>query len=570
MSANKKNILWIFLFIWLIINLIQAIFMGLMSDEAYYFFYSRDLAWGYYDHPPLTAILIRLGSLVFSNELGVRFMFILLSAGTILVLHKLSDVKNEFLFGALFFSFMIFQITGFLAIPDSLLVFFTALFFLVYNKYCEKNNMQQALLLGLVMAGMLYSKYLGIVIIFLTVISNIQLLWRRSFWAAVIVTAVLFIPHLYWQYQHDFPSLYYHLVERSHDEVFRWSNFGDYITGQIMLINPFLFIPVIYFMIKYKAHNKYERSLLFASFGSLLLPFLLMIRGRVEANWTIAGLIPVFLISYKVFESLPKFYRYLYYSSGLTVVMIIMFRILLIHDFLPERYKVMFQSFSDQWKAYSQEINQLAKGRPVVYIGSYQGPSQYMFYTEKEAFSFNNYLYRSNQFDLEGIEKTLQGRDVLIITPRLNMDTADMRAYNIQLSDSLLTPSGAYHYYFNDSNYRTYNFIRADILLKDHEFKAGSELNIPVRLLNQSDLPLAFNEAEPEKVYLTYILLQHGKKVIYKKFEDISNLEIDEEYTTSFNMSIPARPGTYFLRVSIKSGWLPPGINSRLFKIRVR
>lgn len=568
--AFKKNLFWIFLIFWLFLNLVQAIYMGLMSDEAYYLFYSRDLAWGYYDHPPLTAVLIRLGCLVFSKELGVRFMFILLSASTILIIHKLSDVKNELLFGLLVFSFMIFQITGFLAIPDSLLVFFTALFFLVYKKYSEKGDMQQALLLGLVMAGMLYSKYLGIVIIFLTVISNIGLLWKRSFWVAVFVTTVLFIPHLYWQYLHDFPSFYYHLVERSHDEVFRWSNFGDYIAGQVMMINPFLFIPVIYFMIRFKSENKFDRSLMFAAFGSLLMPFLLLIKGRVEANWTISGLIPVFLISYRIFESRPKFYRYLYYSGGLSILMIVMFRILLINDFLPEKYHSLLKSFSAEWRAYSGEVSKLAENRPVVFIGSYQGPSQYMFYTGKEAFAFNNYLYRSNQFDLEGIEKTLQGRDVMVITPRLNIDTADMKAYHIQSKDSLLTPYGSYHYYYNDSNYRTYNFIPVDILLKENEFKAGSEVTIPVMLRNPGDLPVAFKEAQPAKVYLTFILLQHGKKVIYKKFEDISSLELDHEYNTSFTMTIPEKPGIYYLRISVKSGWLPPGINSRLFKILVK
>jgi hypothetical protein len=560
----------IFLVLWLLINLLQAIFMGLMSDEAYYLFYSRDLAWGYYDHPPLTALLIRGGNLVFNHELGARFLYVLLSLGTILVIHKLSDVNNELLFGVLIFTFMIFQITGFLAIPDSLLLFFTALFFLVYKKYTNESSIQNALLLGLVMAGMFYSKYLGILIIFFTVISNISLLWKRSFWVAVFTATILFLPHLYWQYRHDFPSFYYHLVERSHDEVFRWSNFGDFIAGQFMLTNPFLFIPVLYFIIRFKAENKYDSALKFTASGSLLLPFILMLKGRVEANWTMAGLIPVFLISYRMISSRPKFHRYVYYTSGIFFVIIIMLRVLLINNFLPEKYQVLFKTFGTGWKSYSQKVSELAGNRPVVFVGSYQNPSQYMFYTGKEAFSFNNYIYRSNQFDLEGIEKNLQGREVLIITPRLNIDTNDLKTYNIQLNDSLLTPSGAYHYYFIDTNYRTYNFIKADILLEDHEFKAGAETTVPVILRNPGDQPVEFKQAGPAKVYLAYVLLQHGKPVIYKKFEDISKSELDKDYKTSFRMTIPEKPGTYYLRVSIKSGWLPTGINSRLFKIRVK
>jgi hypothetical protein len=34
-------------------------------------------------------------------------------------------------------------------------------------------------------------------------------------------------------------------------------------------------------------------------------------------------------------------------------------------------------------------------------------------------------------------------------------------------------------------------------------------------------------------------------------------------------MKAPEKPGVYYLKVSIKSGWMPPGINSRLLKLSV-
>jgi hypothetical protein len=568
--AFKKNLLWVFLSIWLAINLIQAYFTGLFNDEAYYFFYSRDLAWGYYDHPPLIAIFIKLGYLIFNNELGVRILYVLLSFGTILIIHKLSDVKNDLLFGVLIFSFMIFQITGFLALPDSLLLFFTALFFLVYKRYTEESNMLNALLLGVVMAGMLYSKYLGILIIFFTVISNFRLLWKRSFWIAVIVTTVIFIPHLVWQYRHNFPSFYYHLLERSHDEYFRWSNFGDFIIGQFGQTNPFLFIPILYFLIRFKPLSQYDRGLKVTALGSLLLPFLFMIKGRVEANWTMAGLIPVFLIAYRIFESRPKLYRFLYFTGGFTLVIVMLIRILLINNFLPDKYSKQLKLDISGWNTFSQKVSKLAENRPVVFIGSYQNPSQYIFNTGKEAFSFNNALYRNNQFDLEGIEERLQGREVMIVFPKKSIAPDDLKEYSIKLTDSLLYPNGKYRYYIFEKDYRSYNFLQANILLKDHEVEAGTEVTIPVVLKNPGGEPVVFNETDTGKVYLTYLLLQYGKPVIYEKFEDISNLVLKDEYNTSFRVKVPDKPGIYYLKISIKSRWLPPGINSRLFKIRVK
>jgi hypothetical protein len=567
---NKKQILWIFLGFWLVINLLQAYFTGLFNDEAYYFFYSRDLAWGYYDHPPLIAILIRLGCIVFPGELGVRILLVLLSLGTILIIHKLSEVKNDLLFGVLLFSYMIFQVTGFMAFPDSVLVFFTALFFLVYRKYCSTGSPRDAVLLGVVMAGLFYSKYLGILIIFFTVLSNYRLLLKKSFWLSVLVTTVLFLPHLLWQFRHDFPSFYYHLVERSHDEFFRWRNFGDFIVGQFGQTNPFLFITIIYFLIIFKPENLFDRALKFTAAGSLLLPFLLMIKGRVEANWTMAGLIPLFIIAYRVFESRPRTYRLVWFAGGVTLVMVILIRMLLIYDYLPEKYSRLLRLDNTGWTEFSQNVSALAQDRPVVFIGSYQGPSHYIFDTGKEAFSFNNGLYRGNQFDLEGIEQELQGKDVMLIFPKKGVAEDDVEKYSIQLTDSLLFPTGKYRWYVYEKDYRSYNFIRAEILLADHELTAGSEVAIPLVLKNPGPEPVVFRHKNSGKVYLTYYLLQYGKPLIYEKFEDISGLELKDEYQTSLKIKVPDKTGVYYLKVSIKSGWLPPGINSRLVKIKVK
>jgi hypothetical protein len=567
---TKRPILWIFLIFWLTINVLQAYFTGLLGDEAYYFFYSRDLALGYYDHPPLIAVLIRLGCSIFNYELGVRFMFVMLSLGTIFIIHKLSEVKNDLLFGLMIFSFMIFQITGFLALPDSILLFFTALFFLVYKRYCATNNLQNALLLGVVMAGMFYGKYLGILIVFFTVLSNYRLLARKSFWVAVLATTVLFIPHLVWQYRNDFPSFYYHLLERSHDEYFRWSNFGDFIVGQFGQTNPFLFIPILYFLILFKPLNDYDRALKFAAAGSLLLPFLFMIKGRVEANWTMAGLIPLFLIAYRMFENRPKIHRYLYITGGLTVLIVIMIRIILIYNFLPEKYARLVSLDTSGWKEVTKKISDLAEDRPVVFFGTYQNPSHYIFYTGKDAFSFNNALYRKNQYDLEGIEEQLQGREVMLVFPKKSIAADDLEKYGIVLNDSIRYPNGKYRSYLFEKNYRSYNFIQADILLENNEVQAGKVAYIPVSLRNTGDTPVTFADTTYRNVSLTYYLLQYGKPVIYEKFEDISGLVLKDTYKTSFSIPVPEKPGVYYLKVSIKSNYLPPGINSRLYKLRVR
>src|SRR5258705_11244122 len=62
------------------LRLVSAAYTPLTFDEAYYWTWSKHLAGGYYDHPPMVAVLIRLGTLIAGDtELGVRLVSILLA-----------------------------------------------------------------------------------------------------------------------------------------------------------------------------------------------------------------------------------------------------------------------------------------------------------------------------------------------------------------------------------------------------------------------------------------------------------------------------------------------------------
>src|SRR6478609_4657666 len=62
------------------LRLIAAAFTPITFDEAYYWMWSKHLAGGYYDHPPMVAVVIRLGTLIAGDtELGVRLVSILVA-----------------------------------------------------------------------------------------------------------------------------------------------------------------------------------------------------------------------------------------------------------------------------------------------------------------------------------------------------------------------------------------------------------------------------------------------------------------------------------------------------------
>src|SRR5580698_11141897 len=63
-----------------VLRLIAADLTPITFDEAYYWTWSKHLAGGYYDHPPMVAVVIRLGTMIAGDtELGVRLVSILLA-----------------------------------------------------------------------------------------------------------------------------------------------------------------------------------------------------------------------------------------------------------------------------------------------------------------------------------------------------------------------------------------------------------------------------------------------------------------------------------------------------------
>ena len=188
------------IFIWFVLNLLQGIFTEIQEDEAYYALYGEHLAWGYFDHPPMVGMMTFLSSIFFSGTLGVRFFTIIASGLSLWVMWKVAQVpepvegptwKHILLFCVLACSIVMFNIYGFVTTPDASLILFSALFLLVYQRYLENKSWKNALLMGLFMALMVYSKYHAFLLLGLIVLSNLKLLKDGKFWVACLLALAL-------------------------------------------------------------------------------------------------------------------------------------------------------------------------------------------------------------------------------------------------------------------------------------------------------------------------------------------------------------------------------------------
>lgn len=414
-NVLRKHHRTLFYSAWLLINIIQAGFTELFDDEAYYWIYSRFPEWGYFDHPPMVALLIRAGYAIMGNELGVRLFIILLNTGTIFIIEQLTAKKNPLLFYAIAVSVGIAHLGGMIAVPDIPLLFFTAAFFWLYRRFLQQMSFINAILLGLDMALMLYSKYHGVLIILFTLASNYKLFTKYHIYLAGGAALLLYMPHLIWQYNHDFPSVYYHLFERNAAH-YKIDYTFEFILGQLAVTGPVAGWLLLWAAWRYKTTAPFERALKFSLAGFFLTFLISTLKGRVEPNWTVPAFIPLMVLSHQYIIDNLRFRRWLYNSVPFTLAIALALRIYMMADVPPSPWISKDEMHGN--KVWTKKLKQEAAGLPIVFLNTYQRASKYWFYMKAPAFSLNTPFYRRNNFNLWSLEDSLIGKPAYLSVPQ--------------------------------------------------------------------------------------------------------------------------------------------------------
>jgi len=240
---ERPRTLIVFLLLWFLAGAVQGVFMPLSGEEAYYWLFSQHLQWGYLDHPPAVAFFAYLGSLFDSTEFGARLFSSLLSTATLALLYDLLGRKHLRLFIFMAIGLLAVHAGSFLVKTDVPLLFFEVLFFWFYKRYLADEKWVNILGVSLAIVGMLLSKYHGVLIVFFTLLSNLKLLQKRSFWAIVILSILFMLPHIYWLYQNDWSSIVFHLNDRA-DISFNPANVVSYVLSQPIVLGPLVSIPL--------------------------------------------------------------------------------------------------------------------------------------------------------------------------------------------------------------------------------------------------------------------------------------------------------------------------------------
>lgn len=535
-SIRSRPAAWFYIG-WLIINLVQSYGTELLHDEAYYWVYSRYPAWGYFDHPPMIAVLIKTGYLIFPNELGVRLMMALMNTATLWLVHQLLIKKDDILFYALTASMGVLQIGGILAVPDIPLTFFTALFFWQYKRFLEQDNWIQGLLLGIVMAGMLYSKYHGLLIILFTIFSNWKLILNPRAWIAVVTGVLLFFPHLYWQYQYDFPSVSYHLKERN-APAYQFAFTLEYVAGQILLAGPLIGFLLLRAANRYKTTDLLARALQWSMWGFYGFFLISTLKGRVEANWTVPALIPVIILSHAWLSENFSQRKWIFRLLTPSLVLVILVRV-----YMLTNISGLTRIFKDEMhgnREWVKAIKEKSNGLPVVFLNSYQRPSKYWFYSGDTSFAINTTYYRRNNYNFWPIEKEWQNRKVLVVDKDLG---------TIDKSFEIPTPRGITPALVNDK-LQSFSHIRLSLSDKSDGFKKGQPVQLSVQVDKHSinELKqLLKDSGQPNQLVADLFV---GKSMVQRLSLTASPLQ-ENTLTLTSTENISLQPGEYIMKLGI-------------------
>ena len=227
----------------------------LSADEAYYWVWSRALAPGYPDHPPMVALWIRAGTwLAGDTAFGVRLLApfsaafgsaLLANAGALLFRSREAGIAAAALFNAT----LLLGVGAVTMTPDTPLVFFWTAALWALARFQAEARGGWLVLAGLFAGLALDSKYTAVflgpgVLLWLLLVPSLRG-WLRTVhpWAAALLAAAVFTPVLWWNAGHGWASFARQGGRAGAWEPARAARYlGELVGGQIGFATPLIFV----------------------------------------------------------------------------------------------------------------------------------------------------------------------------------------------------------------------------------------------------------------------------------------------------------------------------------------
>jgi len=431
---RNKVLLFTALFI-LILRLIFIGAMGLMPQDAYYYFYGEHPALSYYDHPPAIAWLLKAFTTILGNKAyAVKLADSVTTFGTLiafyqLALHFLSRQKAANAFVVMFSTLMV-TILSLVSTPDvPLMLCWTLSLLLLYRAIFRKKKIYW-LLAGMMMGLAFDSKYTAVFLpaglLCFLVLSAPHRKWLLSpwLWGALLLMIAVSSPVIIWNMQHDIASFRFQSTGRAGGIEVRPLDVLGVIGHQAAILMPVLFFALLVFLYKtIRRKVAIEHLFLLCFFLPLfLLFFLISPIYWVKINW----MMPAY-ISGIIWASTYLSAKYIRWQQLFALVVHVALAIELVF------YPVPVNS-DDVWLGWSEmagSVKSLKKQYPNDFIFSaddYKTSAILNFYMDEMVYGQNILGRKALQFDYIGTNvNDLAGRNALFINSEIGDATDEKR-----------------------------------------------------------------------------------------------------------------------------------------------
>ncbi len=306
LGADERNFLRLLLLVVAAITIVRGVVLflsplELAPDEAQYWDWSRDFAFGYFSKPPMIAWVIGLASSVCgSGEACLRLPSPLLHGATSIVLfflaRSLFDTKTGFWVGVTYCLLPGISFSSGLISTDVPLLFFWSVSLLSFERVLATRKPVWFAVFGVALGLGFMSKYamiyfpLGMALFVLVSPADRKILADFRLYAALGLALLILAPNLLWNANNDFTTFSHTAANANwRDVTFNFEGTFDFLADQIAIIGPLFFLALIYLSFRTLANfGAQERGVLYVL--PFVLPPLVIILGqgfisRANGNW---------------------------------------------------------------------------------------------------------------------------------------------------------------------------------------------------------------------------------------------------------------------------------------------
>lgn len=276
----------------------------LFFDEAQYWFWSQELAFGYFSKPPLIGWLIRgVTGICGSGEACIRAPSAIFHAGTAILVfaiaRSLYDSRTGFWAGLSYATLPGVSLSSSLISTDAPLLFFVALALFSLVMLRESTGWRWSIVLGLAIGFGFLAKYAMVYFLMCLAITLMLVKpWRSllsdiRLYAALAIGFTILAPNIIWNIQNGFATLS-HTADNANwgGSLVRPVKALEFVGGQFGVFGPILFTVLLIYGVRWLLNPSQReeggdnaRLLLAFSAPVLLLMTLQALLSRAHANW---------------------------------------------------------------------------------------------------------------------------------------------------------------------------------------------------------------------------------------------------------------------------------------------